>query len=506
MRLGRGALGATVAVCLLTAGCGARVGPYLGAGAGGLQPGGRTQTAGAGDATGPAATEPTGGSQSSPAAAATGPAQPSGPTPAGSSGGPRATGSQAAAAPAVAGPSGFNFDPAAEAAACQGGAGNQASAPGVTSGAVSVGNVSGMTGVLGNTFPQGPQSVQALFSAINAHGGICGRQLKLIVEDDGQDSSHHASDIADLVPRVLAFVGSTSDGDNGGVNDMSQAGVPDLGFAINPERGQSPVYWSSSGSSEYVQNGRPYGWDTLEAGLVQYHLAPKRLAVISYSVPVSAYGAQIFAYGMSHYAGAAICYTDESVSEATASLDQDVLEMKQKGCDGVYSTMDVTGDAKLLEAMQRQDFHPPFVASTPAAYSPDLVSLAGQSAAQGFQVYTWFYPFDSGNQMVRMYQSEMQTYEPGVELNFFGLVAWADAQMFVYALLHAGRNPTRAALTQQLAGLTNWDTGAMMSPVTPRLRQTPGRCIVNLVVKGSTFTRQWPPSGLYCNGQMVPLG
>jgi branched-chain amino acid transport system substrate-binding protein len=496
---GRGAwqrVSAAVVTAALLAGCGARVAPYLGSGVAAGAGGSR----GTGGGTSPSAS---GSTASTLAGGTAGGGAPTASTPgavSSSGNGAPSSGSGPAAAAS------FNLDPASEAAACRGTAGNTASAPGVTASSITVGNVSGLTGVLSNTFAQGPDSVQALFKAINAAGGICGRKLQLDVEDDGQDSSHHAADVSDLIPKVLAFVGSTSDADNGGVTQMQQAGVPDLGFAISPNRSESPDYWSSSGSSEYLVNGRPYGWDTQFLGLAAEHQAPKHLAILSYNVPASAYGAQIFSYGMSHYAGSSICYTDESISPATASLDQDVLEMKAKGCDGVYTTMDTTGNAKLLKAMQEQDFHPGFVGSTGAAYSQDLINVAGSSAAQGFQVYLWFYPFGSSNSMVQQYQSEMATYEPGVELNFFGVLAWGDAQMFVYSLLHAGRNPTRASLSSQLSALTDWTTGGMFSPTTPRLRQTPGHCIVEMVVKGNTFATDFPSSGMYCNGQLVPLG
>lgn len=483
-------------LALVASSCGARVGPYLGVTGAGT-PSGQASPGVAGVAG--AAAGPGGqlGAAATPASAS------------GGHSGAQAGGSAPAPAPGSGGGngSGFNFDPAAEAAACPAGAGNSASAPGVTAASVTVGNVSGMTGTVGNLFPQGPESVQALFSAINAHGGICGRKLVLSVEDDGQDSSHHAADIADLAPKVLAFVGSTSDADNGGVSTMAQAGTPDIGFAINPQRCQgSSVYFSSSGCSEYEQNGRPYGWNTLENGLVQYHLAPKKLALLAYNVPVSSYGAGIYGYGFQHYAGSSICFTDESISPATASLDQDVLEMKARGCDGIFSLMDVTGNAKLLQAMSQQDYHPGFVASTGAAYSQDLIDLAGGSAANGFELYTWFYPLDSSNAMMKMYQSQMATYEPGKTPNFFGVLAWADAQMFVYSLIHAGRNPTRASLSAQLNALSDWDTGGLMSPTTPKLRETPGKCMVELVVKDGQWTRKWPSSDLYCNGQLVPLG
>ena len=486
----RGRAAVLTLIALITAACGARVGPYLGAGGGGVQ-GGSRLAAGGPDTT--VGSGPLGASGSGPAAgqavsgAASQGAQPG------------------SAAPASLSPSSFPFDPRQQAALCQGAAGNKASDVGITPTSITLGNVSGLTGVLANNFEQGPEAVQALFSAVNAAGGICGRQLKLQVEDDGQDATKNAADIADLIPKVFAFVGSTSDADNGGVPEMTNAKIPDVGVAINPNRGVSPVYWSTNGATEYVVNGHPEIYNSITQGLKTAGNFPTKFAVLAYSIPISADAAKNF-MGLFTHEGASSCFTDYSISPATASLDQDVLEMKSKGCTGVYTTMDVTGNGKLLQAMQRQGWRPSFFGTTFDGYTPAQINVAGQDSAQGFENTLPFLPFNDGNPIVNMYQSQLKTYEPGKDPSAFGIESWASAEMFIYALIKAGRNPTRDSLSQAFQAIDSWNTGGATSPITPNARRPAGPCIDEVAVKGNDYVRKWPASGFFCQGQLVPVG
>lgn len=483
---------------VLAASCGARVGPYVGSvGAASLAPGssGRSSASGATTATSgiasPASVPGAAGSASSGTTDA--------PTVSASSTG--------GTAPTLAGlnPSNFPFQPAQQAALCPGAQGNTASDTGVTPTTVTLGNVSGITGVLADNFQQAPEAVQALFSAINAAGGICGRKLQLLVEDDGQSASTNAADIADEIPKVLAFVGSVSDADNGGVQEMVDAKIPDIGPAINPSRGVAPVNFSTNGSTVYDLNGHPYIYNTLANGLKAAGNFPSRIAVLAYSIPISADAAQEFDR-MFVSAGSTSCFTDYSISPATASLDQDVLEMKQKGCNGVFTLLDVTGNAKLLEAMSRQDWHPAFAGTTFDGYTPATISVPGQAAARGFEMNLPFLPLNDPNPIVKLYESQLATYEPGQAPNGFGIEAWASAEMFVYALLKAGRNPTRAGLTAALSAIDSWDTGGATVPMTPRLHRPAGPCTMAVVVKGDGFQRAWPATGFYCAGTLVQVG
>jgi branched-chain amino acid transport system substrate-binding protein len=408
-----------------------------------------------------------------------------------------------AAGPITSATGGFNYTAKAEAAACTGTSGNTASDQGVTPTEIKVGNVSGLTGVITNSFNQGPEAVQALFDDINANGGICGRKLRLVVQDDGEDAARNEANHRELSRQVFSFVGSTSNADNAGVQAMVDAKVPDIGFAINENRGQSPVFWSAAGSTLYKQNGKYYAYNTLENGLKKFNSMPKRIAALAYSIPISQDAAKQFMYRFKQ-AGAEECFTDYSITPgASYSLDSQVLQMKRNNCDGVFTTMDLSGNTKLLQAEQRQNFHPLSMV-TFAGYTPDQIVQAGVEAAQGLNITINWVPFNENNPTMQIYFNQLKTYQPGKKPSSFGFLAWAAGQMFVQGLIAAGRNPTRANVVKFFESLNDYDTGGSLTPVTPRTRRPVGPCIVQVEVKGNDFVRKWPPSGFYCENKLVP--
>lgn len=494
----RAGLVVALVVAIAATACGARVSPFLGdasiPGTGGssAQAGGVTATTGLSGAGGVGSGGGTVGGATGSGVAGSG----------GAGQGSRGSTGPATASPVSPTSTGFDFSPHAEAAACPGTAGNGASDVGVTASQLTFGNVSGLTGPLTGSFSQGAQGVQALFSAVNAAGGICGRKLALNAEDDKQNASTNASDVADLIPKVLAFVGSTSDADNGGVPGMTQANVPDIGFAINCDRSESPVYWSPAGGSCNQPQGAsgPYyvsnGIFTLAK---QGGYLPTKMAFLSYAIAISAQAAEQFEY-VYKAMGGTVCYSDFAVSPATASLESDVVAMQQAGCNGSFDTMDVTGNAKLLQAMQQLSYRPPYVAATFDAYTPDMITKAGQSAAQGLIVGLPFVPLAESQPMVQLYQQQLATYEPGTQPSGFGFLAWEAAQMLMYALIQSGHSPTRASIVKILNSLHDWTGGGALGGYTPSSHGV-YLCDVDVTVKGSSFVRKAPGSGIYCGGQ-----
>ena len=104
--------------------------------------------------------------------------------------------------------------------------------------------------------------------------------------------------------------------------------------------------------------------------------------------------------------------------------------------------------------------------------------------------------------MVQMYQQQLATYEPGDSPSGFGFLAWEAAQMLVYALIQSGHNPTRAGVVKAFDSLAGWTGGGALGAYTPSTRGV-YNCDVDVAVKGNSFVRKAPASGLFCGGQAV---
>jgi branched-chain amino acid transport system substrate-binding protein len=108
----------------------------------------------------------------------------------------------------------------------------------------SVGNYSGPAGAAQAGIPRG---VQAWAAEVNSKGGLFGRQVQVIVQDDGGDPARYASDVRDLVENrgVVAFVGNgASLSMRGGTPYLQQKRIPVIGSDCSvPDWFTSPVYF-----------------------------------------------------------------------------------------------------------------------------------------------------------------------------------------------------------------------------------------------------------------------
>ncbi|HVW34355.1 MAG TPA: ABC transporter substrate-binding protein, partial [Acidimicrobiia bacterium] len=118
--------------------------------------------------------------------------------------------------------------------------------PGET-GPIIIGSVGNYSGPAGASVKGGVDALQAWASYTNDRGGLFGRRVQVIVQDDGGDPARYGSALRDLVETrgVVAFVyNSAALSMEGGIDYLNKKGVPVIGNDCAVEQWfNSPVFF-----------------------------------------------------------------------------------------------------------------------------------------------------------------------------------------------------------------------------------------------------------------------
>lgn len=417
--------------------------------------------------------------------------------------------------------------------------GSATGAPGVTADRITVGTIVARSGPLPGQFYQMTQAVSAYFSMVNEAGGICGRKLKLIVQDDGLNADKNLQAAKTLVEddKVFAIVGMLTAVDKASAGYLCAHQVPDVGgFALSYNRaigldcpkGKPPVYWSPLGGvvpnligdgqyhtimkAENVKRGAVMYHSTLDVskdqGLAQQwalnhawcrlakHPNDQRACDVTVDRQEKGFVPDAQAY-------------DVNPAAPGSAYDPLVQQMMSAGVDSVWTSMEINSNIKLLQSINRNRAlwrqrigRDPVVYFQLSAYDPKLIETAGSLALNAY-VFIPHVPFTEPQrpEMAR-YLAMLARYQPGAKPSSFGAQGWAGAKLFVDAVALAGANLTRAALRQALDSFTNYTAGGLVGALTPRERVI-FRCWVTLKVLERDgrldFWRWLPPSGFTCN-------
>ncbi|HEX6395174.1 MAG TPA: ABC transporter substrate-binding protein [Acidimicrobiales bacterium] len=486
-----GVVAVLAAVCLLAAGCGARLskaqiealnqaGTGVGAGASGNagSASGSSGTGGSGTASGSTASGSGGASTGGAGSAAGG----------GSSGG---TGAVAAGGGGGGGASGGLT--AAGGKVCTASA--QSHDPGVSASEIDVGNVSTLTGPVPGLFLGAQRGTQAFAAYINSVGGVCGRKMVVKSADDNLDASQNATATQSLAGQVLAFVGSFSVDDQGGASVMQQNGIPDIGEALSPQRFNLP--------NNFSPQPEPVGWNI--APYVYFKQKyPDAASHMAYFTENNATAQQT---GLAEVAGLKsigyqFVYSEEGIEPTQTNFDTEARNMQSHGVKGIVfqATASVYADmAKslynigYLSSIQLADWGAP-------AYDPSFIAQAGP-AANGAIL----------EQSEAMYSGEDAASVPEVGLfdkwyqalyhsapDIFAVYGWLSGMLFVQGI-NAGGAPTRAALQSGLSTITQFTGGGIVATDNPA-KKTPAYCYIIIDVVNGKFVRDPadPPTGFDC--------
>jgi branched-chain amino acid transport system substrate-binding protein len=343
------------------------------------------------------------------------------------------------------------------------GGSNSASAPGVTATTVTVGGHFPLTGPAAPGYSEIPRAIDAYFKYVNAHGGINGRKLKMIIRDDGYNPTNTVKVTKQLVlqDKVFGILGGLGTPTHTKVVDYLNASrVPDLFVS------SGCLCWNDPGKHPYTFGWQPdyYVEGKILGQYIAQHFKGKKVAYFLQNDDFGADGAR----GLDKYVpGAAQVVTKQTYEPGNVDIGPQMAKIKQSGAQ-VVAMFTIPAYTALVElAGVKLNYHPQLAVSNVGTDPTTLIGLlkafskgkAPSSLIDGIITDGYLPPTaDTSDSWVKLFKQIHDQYIP--KLPFDGNVEYGEAVAYTFAeaLAKAGKNPTRQSIVDAV------ETGKLSGP------------------------------------------
>ena len=358
----------------------------------------------------------------------------------------------------------------------------QAADNGVTAQEIIVGQFAAQSGPAAELGKRMQLGILAHFKAVNAQGGVNGRQLKLVSRDDGYEPERALAAAKALISedKVFALIGSVG-------TPTTLAAVP----AINEER--IPLVGPFTGAqalrepfNRNIFHVRASYFDETER-IVQHltTLGIKRLAVFYQNDSYGKAGLEgvTRALAKRNLKPTGIATVERNSVEVAPAL----AELLKTSPEAIVQISAYKSCAALIRLARTkgyggQFFNVSFVGSKALA---DELGDAGNGVTIS-QVVP--FPYVASSAIVREYQKRMG--EAGQkDFDFSSLEGFLAARVLVEGLRRAGRNPTREGLVAALESMRNFDMGGFSVNYSPESHEGSRYTDLTIIGRGGRFVR-----------------
>jgi branched-chain amino acid transport system substrate-binding protein len=344
-----------------------------------------------------------------------------------------------------------------------------ASAPGITSTTITIGSHQPLTGPAAPGYSEIAPASNAYFQYVNANGGVDGRKIVYKYIDDGYDPTKTASVVRQLVlqDNVYAiFNGLGTPTHLAAVSFLNAQKVPDVFVASGCDCWNAPsTYPQTFGwQLDYISEGKILGQ------YVAQHFKGKKVGFFYQNDEFGQDGVK----GLLDEIPASMVVSKQSYVPTNVNIAPAVAALRASGAQVVVSFSIPAFTALLKLNSLKLGFSPTLVVSNvgsdPITLSGLLEAFAKQAGAtvNGNQLTTgiitdaYLPALSTSDSWYVLFKKIHDQYEPKAPLDgnfFYGM---SVAYTFVQAMLKAGRNPTRADLTNAIQG--GLPQGPMVAP------------------------------------------
>ncbi len=339
-------------------------------------------------------------------------------------------------------------------------------------GKITIGGFFDITGPIDSSVER--DTVRAYMQAVNASGGINGRQVEYVWCDSKYDaSSAHSCAQQMIAQNVMAVVGLTAPlGENNEIRTLTAAGIPVIGGLGTPAEYSDPLSYPVSTS--FFRYGTAIADEAKALGV------KNPAVVVLGDVPwVHAVEANLLNRLVSNGVGVGDV---EEVSVTQANYTATVFNLQHSNHDGasgggpnpnkqcaatdracpdyVIAALDPFSYHRLFDAMQAANWYPGVLGAGLDKFN--VQQSYGKELAKAHSLVPFVSPYDNrGNATVRQYLGTVQRYYPGQfqALDIYTQHSWTAAMVFHEAAKRAGGNLTRETLIQSLNSIQGFQTG-----------------------------------------------
>jgi len=357
-----------------------------------------------------------------------------------------------------------------------------AQAPGVTADKIVLGQSAVFTGPAAQLGIQMRNGVKAYFDYVNEKGGVHGRKLQLVTEDDRYEASVAPGATKKLIEEhrvfaLLGYVGTPTGAAHLPV--VTQAKVPLVGLFTGAEILRVPF-------NRYVFHVRASYYDETEKIVEQ---------VLSTGGKTIAVFHQADSYGEAGRMGTEIAlkkrgmkiHSVGTVERNTIKVEEAVKAINASKPDAIVMVSAYTSCAEFIRQMKKTGsaatfYNVSFVGSKALA---DALGKEGTGVAIS-QVVP--FPWGTAVPVVKEYQ-QLAKKANFTDYNFSALEGFLSAKVMVEGLRRAGRNPTREGLVEALEKMNDVDLGGFWIGYSPKNRAGSKFVDLTIISRDGKFLR-----------------
>ena len=337
-------------------------------------------------------------------------------------------------------------------------------APGVTATEIKLGAWIPLTGPVAiYGVPQRAGS-DAYFGMINAAGGINGRKITYLVEDNAYNPQRTVAAARKLISsdNVLAIVSPNGTAQSAAAFPyvLEEEKVPFL----NPYAGALEWYYPPRDNLFGVQI--PYEFQANAAGQLAVRDGATKVIVVFSALPAFENIAKHTEAGIkaaATKAGKTIPVEFMAVKFGTQDFAPIAIDIAKRQPSTIVYYMVHSEIANLIKEQKKQGFTAKNYSYGPTAQN-SFIDLAGD-AAEGFTVTSFIVPPDTDSPAVREYRDALAKYAPGEKPDFASLTSFGGTKIVGEAICRVTGPLTRQSLVAAMETIKDFDTG-IFPPVT----------------------------------------